>query len=65
MQTCQQLKSRKHNSQQLNAVMHTFNPGTKDTDRWNLCEFKAILLYRVSSKDSEEYIGRPYLKNRK
>ena len=31
-------------------VVHTFNPSTQEAEAGNLCEFKASLIYIVSSK---------------
>ena len=47
-------------------VVHAFNPSTWEVEAGRISEFKASLVYRVSSRmDSQGYTEKPCLKQNK
>jgi hypothetical protein len=45
--------------------VHTFNPSTWEAEQVDLCEFKAILVYRVISRTAKATERNPILKRPK
>jgi hypothetical protein len=45
-------------------VVHDFNPSTTEQKQVDLCEFKASLVYRVSSRTDRDTQRNPVMKNK-